>query len=131
MECPDGMYWIPDREYCSKCPPGQVYNAQWNECQNMDRSVINPGMYPTASAALFGLDDVTSFQPKYLALSVVSAVAALGQAYAINTFLERKEIIKKRPIAKVSLLQLAKEPQTGILLTMLGLSMFAFRPFFD
>jgi hypothetical protein len=56
MKCPDGLTWIPDREYCSRCQPGYAWNAQWGECVKMDRTVINPGQYHTASAAFFGYD---------------------------------------------------------------------------
>ena len=56
MKCPDGLTWIPDREFCSRCKPGYIWNANWSECTPMDRSVINPPGMPTASAALFGWD---------------------------------------------------------------------------
>ena len=54
MKCPAGTIWNSDREYCSKCPSTYVWNALWGECQKMDRSVINPSQYPTASASFFG-----------------------------------------------------------------------------
>ena len=56
MKCPDGLTWIPDREFCSRCQPGYAWNAEWSECVKMDRTVINPGQYHTASAAFFGYD---------------------------------------------------------------------------
>lgn len=65
MKCPEGLTWIPDREYCSKCPPGQIYNAEYSECQGMDRSVINPGKYHTASASLFMGDALTDLRERH------------------------------------------------------------------
>ena len=56
MKCPEGLTWIPDREYCSRCQPGYAWNAEWSECVKMDRTVISPGQYHTASASFFGYD---------------------------------------------------------------------------
>jgi len=56
MKCPKGLHWIPDREFCSRCEPGYIWNAEFHECTKMDRSVISPGKYHTAAAALFGFD---------------------------------------------------------------------------
>lgn len=56
MKCPEGLTWIPDREYCSRCQPGYVWNAQWNECVKQDRTTIEPGLYHSTAASLFGWD---------------------------------------------------------------------------
>ena len=79
IDCPDGMHWIPDREYCSKCSPGQVYNAQWGECQGMDRSVINPGSHHTAAASLFsGISEMPGCSKWILAMIVAATVIYLA-----------------------------------------------------
>lgn len=55
MKCPEGMIWIPDREFCSRCPFGYIWNAEWNECVKMAK-VAEPGNMPTSGAAFFGVD---------------------------------------------------------------------------
>jgi hypothetical protein len=61
MKCPEGLRWVPDREFCSRCPEGQAWNAEWNECVGVDRSVKAPGVYHTATAALFGWSGLGNF----------------------------------------------------------------------
>jgi hypothetical protein len=83
MKCPEGLTWIPDREYCSKCPPGQIYNAEWGECQGMDRSVINPAGYHTATASLFMGDALTDLRDRHksevtMANYIAFALVGLG-----------------------------------------------------
>lgn len=78
MKCPDGLYWIPDREFCSKCPPGQVYNANWSECQKMDRTVINPGQYHTATASLFMGDALTDLRARHKSEATLANYIALA-----------------------------------------------------
>lgn len=81
MKCPEGLNWIPDREYCSKCPPGQIYNAEHSECQGMDRTVINPGMYHTATASLFMGDALTDLRARHkveLTMANYISLALLG-----------------------------------------------------
>ena len=78
MECPEGLTWIPDREYCSRCQPGYAWNAQWNECGKMDRSVISPGQYHTASASLFGYDGFGEGEKKVTNISFLLLVVILG-----------------------------------------------------
>ena len=81
MKCPEGLRWVPDREYCSKCPPGQAWNAEWNECVGVDRSVREPGAYHTATAALFGWSGLGDFTKggrnmAWIILIVVGIVSA-------------------------------------------------------
>lgn len=96
MKCPDKLHWIPDREFCSKCPPGQVFNADWGECQGMDRTVINPGQYHTASAALFGYDGFG--ESKFMPI-ITAGITAIGTS-AVLRVLDDKDIlpsfVKKR-----------------------------------
>ena len=88
MKCPEGLTWIPDREYCSKCPPGQIFNAEWGECQGMDRTVINPGGYHTATASLFMGDALTDIRERHksettLANYIAFALLGLGMMAVI------------------------------------------------
>ncbi len=76
MKCPEGLTWIPDREYCSRCAPGYAWNAEWSECVKMDRTVINPGQYHTATAALFGYD--LGEEKKVVNYSAVLLLCVLG-----------------------------------------------------
>jgi len=76
MRCPQGLHWIPDKEHCSKCPPGLVYNALYHECQKVDRTTINPGTHHNASASFFGRepDSKTKFLIPVAALIVILLV---------------------------------------------------------
>jgi len=62
MKCPEGTIWIPDREFCSRCPFGYIWNAEWNECVKMAK-VAEPGAYHTSSAAFWGVESPSSKLP--------------------------------------------------------------------
>jgi len=72
MKCPEGLHWIEDREFCSKCPFDYTWNAEWNECVKM-ADVAEPGKYHAASAALFG--EVS--KDSYLRSFVIGSSAAV------------------------------------------------------
>lgn len=69
MKCPDGMLWIEDREFCSKCPFGYIWNAEWSECVKMAK-VAEPAMYHTSSAA-FGFAPIRQTWWKWLVIVAV------------------------------------------------------------
>lgn len=83
MKCPVGLTWIPDREYCSRCQPGYAWNAEWGECVKMDRSVISPGNYPTASSALFGYDR-SSNEKILIVLGIMLSLMACYRLFCVK-----------------------------------------------
>jgi len=119
MKCPEGLHWIPDREYCSKCPPGQVFNALWGECQKMDRSVINPGQYHTASAALFGWDksNLSKDLVNTVKLVVGAGTGTIAAAQLVK-FLEDERVlrkIEKEYVGFPGIMKLMMQPSTIIM----------------